>query len=218
MDISVVIPLLNEADSLRELYDRIAGALAPLGRSWEVIFINDGSTDGSMDVLRSLHAEKDNVSVLVVRPEPRQVRRSERGLRRGRGRRGRSRWTPTFRTTRLSFQQCSNSSRAGTTSSPAGRRSATTRCRSGSRRSSTTAVTARLSGRAHPRHELRSQGLPQDVVKTIRVYGELHRYTPVLAHWSGFRVTEVVGQAPRAPVRPLEVRRRALRRGGSSTS
>ena len=65
MDISVVIPLLNEAESLRELYERIGAALGPLGRSWEVIFINDGSTDSSMDVLRALHEENDNVTVLV---------------------------------------------------------------------------------------------------------------------------------------------------------
>jgi len=65
MDISVVIPLLNEADSLKELYERIDGALRPLGREWEVIFVNDGSTDSSMDVLRTLHEQNENVTVLV---------------------------------------------------------------------------------------------------------------------------------------------------------
>jgi glycosyltransferase involved in cell wall biosynthesis len=52
-DISVVIPVFNERDSLKELADRLLGVLEPIG-SYEVIFINDGSIDGSADVLDNL--------------------------------------------------------------------------------------------------------------------------------------------------------------------
>ena len=65
MDVSILIPLLNEEESLRELYRRIADTMAPLGREWEVVFVNDGSTDGSMDVLRELFEGNGNVKVLA---------------------------------------------------------------------------------------------------------------------------------------------------------
>ena len=57
MDISVVIPLYNEEESLPELYDWIARVMAANGYSYEVIFVNDGSTDGSWQVIKKLSAE-----------------------------------------------------------------------------------------------------------------------------------------------------------------
>ena len=51
MDISVVIPLLNEKESLPELRSRIDNVMASEGLSYEIIFIDDGSTDGSWDVI-----------------------------------------------------------------------------------------------------------------------------------------------------------------------
>ena len=68
MNLSLVIPVFNEEASLPLLYDAILRALNPLKRTWEVIFIDDGSSDTSLDVLRSL-AEKHpaHVRVLVFR-------------------------------------------------------------------------------------------------------------------------------------------------------
>jgi glycosyltransferase involved in cell wall biosynthesis len=53
------------------------------------------------------------------------------------------------------------------------------------------AVTSRLSGVSLHDMNCGLKAYRSEVVKTIRVYGELHRYTPVLAHWAGFRVTEI---------------------------
>ena len=58
MDISVVIPLLNEAESLPELHSWIAGVMETNGFSYEVIFVDDGSSDASWEVISSL-AKKD---------------------------------------------------------------------------------------------------------------------------------------------------------------
>lgn len=58
MDISVVIPLFNEAESLPELYAWIKRVMEREGFSYEVIFVNDGSTDASWEVICGLH-EKD---------------------------------------------------------------------------------------------------------------------------------------------------------------
>jgi glycosyltransferase involved in cell wall biosynthesis len=51
VDISVVIPLYNEEESLAELYDWIERVMAEHGFSYEVIFISDGSTDRSWDII-----------------------------------------------------------------------------------------------------------------------------------------------------------------------
>lgn len=52
--ISVVIPVYNEAEALRELHRRLYDTLAAYGAPFELIFVNDGSQDGSLEVLRSL--------------------------------------------------------------------------------------------------------------------------------------------------------------------
>jgi len=59
MNISVVIPLLNEKESLKELYDWIAKVMQSNHFSYEIIFIDDGSNDGSWDIITSL-SQKDN--------------------------------------------------------------------------------------------------------------------------------------------------------------
>lgn len=59
MNISVVIPLLNEQESLNELYHWIANVMQSNGFSYEIIFIDDGSTDNSWATIQQL-AEKDN--------------------------------------------------------------------------------------------------------------------------------------------------------------
>lgn len=68
MDLSLVIPVYNEAGNLRELFDAIRGALNPLGRSWEVVFVDDGSTDSSLEILREfVEREPEHARVVVFR-------------------------------------------------------------------------------------------------------------------------------------------------------
>lgn len=61
MDISVIVPLFNEAESLPELYDWIHRVMIEHHFSYEVIFVNDGSTDNSWQVIKELRAKSDNV-------------------------------------------------------------------------------------------------------------------------------------------------------------
>ena len=58
MDISVVVPLFNEAESLPELEKWIARVMKENGFTYEIIFVNDGSTDDSWRVIKEL-AEKN---------------------------------------------------------------------------------------------------------------------------------------------------------------
>ncbi len=61
MDISIVIPLLNEEDSLNELYHWIAKVMQSNGFLYEVIFIDDGSTDHSWKLIEDLSAQNPSV-------------------------------------------------------------------------------------------------------------------------------------------------------------
>jgi glycosyltransferase involved in cell wall biosynthesis len=64
MDISVVIPLLNEKESIAELYDWIANVMQSNSFSYEIIFIDDGSTDGSWNELVQLGELNERVKLI----------------------------------------------------------------------------------------------------------------------------------------------------------
>ena len=65
--LSVVVPLLNEEATLEPLYRELEAALAPAGLDWEVVFVDDGSTDGSYRELVRLHAAHLNIRVVRLR-------------------------------------------------------------------------------------------------------------------------------------------------------
>ena len=67
MDIAVVLPVYNERENLRPLLAEIESALVPTSRSFEVIAIDDGSTDGSGEVLHDLAAEKPYLKAIFFR-------------------------------------------------------------------------------------------------------------------------------------------------------
>jgi len=64
-DLSLVIPVFNEEENVPRLYDAIKQALKPIKQKWEVIFVDDGSSDKSLEALKVL-AEKDPGHVRVV--------------------------------------------------------------------------------------------------------------------------------------------------------
>src|SRR5882762_4496377 len=66
-DLSVVIPIYNEAPNLDPLCRELTETLGRWGRSYELIFVDDGSTDASFDILRGLQANNPNVRVIQFR-------------------------------------------------------------------------------------------------------------------------------------------------------
>ncbi len=65
--VSVVIPLHNEAETLRELYGRIRKTMEGREESWEMVLVNDGSTDETPAILDELHTEDPRVVVIHLR-------------------------------------------------------------------------------------------------------------------------------------------------------
>ena len=65
--ISVVVPLLNEADNLQELYSRLKAALEPIQKSYQIIFVDDGSIDSSFEILKQISLSDPSIQVIRFR-------------------------------------------------------------------------------------------------------------------------------------------------------
>jgi 4-amino-4-deoxy-L-arabinose transferase-like glycosyltransferase/glycosyltransferase involved in cell wall biosynthesis len=65
-DLSVVIPIYNEEENIRPLLADLVPVLGKLGRSWECLFVDDGSTDSSAELLRNISLEDRRIKVLEL--------------------------------------------------------------------------------------------------------------------------------------------------------
>ena len=66
-ELSVVVPLYNEAESLQPLVEQLLAALRPLGRSFELVLVDDGSSDGTAAQLRELAARTPELVAVLLR-------------------------------------------------------------------------------------------------------------------------------------------------------
>jgi glycosyltransferase involved in cell wall biosynthesis len=66
-DLSVVVPVFNEADNLPILQEQLAGALSALGCTYEIIYVDDGSTDASLKVLQQFVESDPAITVIELR-------------------------------------------------------------------------------------------------------------------------------------------------------
>jgi glycosyltransferase involved in cell wall biosynthesis len=64
VDFSVVIPVHNSEQSLTELTQKLDSVFIKLGKSYEIIFVNDGSTDNSLITLKTLHAQNNSIKII----------------------------------------------------------------------------------------------------------------------------------------------------------
>ena len=67
MDLSIVVPLYNEEESLPILHEQIASAMAPLSLDWEVVYVDDGSRDTTLELARKIAGEDPHVVVVALR-------------------------------------------------------------------------------------------------------------------------------------------------------
>ena len=189
MDISVVVPLYNEAESLPELHDRITAALEAAGRSFEVLYIDDGSRDGSFETIRRLRENDGRVRAVRFRRNYGKSAALAVGFEASRG---------DVVVTMDADLQDDPAEAPGmadlldegfdlvsgwkkTRKDPLSKRIPSKLFNW---------VTGIVSGLRLHDFNCGLKAYRREVVETIPVYGELHRYLPVLAHWAGFRVTE----------------------------
>src|SRR5258705_13297555 len=66
-EISIFLPVFNEEPNLRPLHEKLSQALTQLGRTAEIIYVDDGSRDGSLNVLREIAAQDPRVRVIALR-------------------------------------------------------------------------------------------------------------------------------------------------------
>jgi len=86
VEISVVVPLYNEEDSVTPLYERITEAVAPIGRAYEILFVNDGSRDDTLEVASALAMRDPCLRVIDFRGNYGQTPAMAAGIDHARGR------------------------------------------------------------------------------------------------------------------------------------
>jgi glycosyltransferase involved in cell wall biosynthesis len=195
--ISVVIPVHDEERSVALLYDELAAAFAGDGRAWEAVFVDDGSSDGTFGALARLHDAHDNVRAVRLRRNFGKAAALDAGFGEASGDvvvtiDGDLQDDPAEIPRLLAKLDEGYDLVSGWKTK---RRDPLTR-RIPSKIFNT--VAGKVSGvRLHDMN-CGLKAYRAEVVQGMQLYGELHRYIPVLAHYRGYRVTELpVNHRPR---------------------
>ena len=195
--ISIVIPLHNEERSIALLYDELQAALEPLGQEWEAVFVDDGSVDGSFAALTRLHDANENVRVVRLRRNFGKAAALAAGFSQACG--------EIVVTIDADLQDdpaeiprllVKLDEGFDLVSGWKTRRRDPLRRRVLSRIFNW--VTGRMSGLRLHDMNCGLKAYRAEVVRGMPLYGELHRFIPVLAQYRGFRVAELpVNHRPR---------------------
>jgi len=187
--LSLVIPVYNEVDSLEPLVAEIDETLVAADRPFEIVFVDDGSTDGSCAVMERLAAARDDVSVVKLRRNFGKAAALSHGFAAARG---------DYLVT-LDGDRQDDPSEIPRLIAPLDEGFDLV---SGWKQSRQDPLNKTLPSRLFNWTVRRASGIQlhdfncglkayrRDVVDTIHIYGELHRYIPVVADQAGFRVTE----------------------------
>ena len=190
LDVSVVIPMYNEEESLRELFAKIVRVLTELQKRFEVIFIDDGSTDTSAEIVKELNAQDVRAKLIEFRKNYGKAAGLAAGFDMAQG---------EFVITMDADLQ----------DDPAEIPNLLNKLDEGYDlvsgwkkvrhdpfiKTQTSKIynlfTSMFSGIRLHDFNCGLKAYRAEVVKTMNVYGELHRYLPVIAFRNGYRVTEL---------------------------
>jgi glycosyltransferase involved in cell wall biosynthesis len=204
--ISVVLPAYNERESLQELLPELVGVLDDLAAKFEVLVIDDGSMDGTRSLVRDLHL--DGVRCLRLRRRSGKSAALSVGLAATQGDvvvlmdadgQDDPNELPLMLEALANGVDLVTGQRSVRNDRPVKRHS--------SRLYNWT--TRRITGVEGRDFNCGYKAMTAEVARSLDLYGELHRYIPVLAAWDGYRVTEVPvahrarlhGQSKFGPVR-----------------
>jgi len=190
MDVSIVIPAYNERESLPELLEKTTRVLEKLKLSYEIIVVDDGSRDGTFDVLKELKQQYPVLRAIQFRRNYGKSAALAEGFRVARGKivvtmDADLQDDPEEIPNLLKKLEEGYDLVSGWKKKRRDPISKTIPSRLFNY------VTARLTG--IPLHDFNCglKAYRSEVIKSIQVYGELHRFLPVLAQWQGFRVGEI---------------------------
>ncbi len=191
VNLSVIVPVYNEAESLPELHRRLAESACTLPKPVEILFVDDGSSDGSFEVLQKLHQTDPSVRVVQFRKNYGKSAALAVGFARARGRiivtldadlQDDPKEIPNLiRKLEEGYDLVSGWKKRRR--DPLVKR-ATSKLFN--------RVTCWLTGLRIHDINCGLKAYRREVTQSIKVYGQLHRFLPVLAQWEGFRVGEVV--------------------------
>jgi glycosyltransferase involved in cell wall biosynthesis len=192
LDISVLVPVLDEAETVEELGARVAAVLDSLGSRFEILFVDDGSRDGTAERVRAAHGREPRVKLLRLRRNFGKAAALSAGVEHSRGRivitmDGDLQDDPEEIPRLLGMLETGGfdlvSGWKRERQDPAAKRIPSRLFNW---------VTRRLAGVDLHDFNCGFKVYRREVLDQIAVYGELHRYIPVLASRRGF----AVGEAP----------------------
>ena len=191
LDISVFLPVYNEEPNLRPLHAKMTDALATLGRTAEIIYVDDGSSDGSLEVLREIAGRDARVRVIALRRNYGQTAAMSAGIDAARGR------------VLIPMD-------ADLQNDPADIKRLLEKLDEGydvvsgwRKNRQDKAITRKFPSMLANRLISWIGGVPLhdygcslkayrcDSLADVRLYGEMHRFIPIYASWAGARVTEI---------------------------
>ncbi len=190
LSLSIIIPVYNEVESLPILQQKLSDVISALDLDWEVVYVDDGSTDGSTDVLRELQMGDPRVVVAVQRRNFGKAQALNVGFALARGRiiitmdadlQDEPSEIPQF-LAKIAEGYDVVSGWKRTRQDPLSKR-----LPSWIANRTTSLITGvKLKDMNSGYKAYRAMA-----VRRLRIYGDLHRYIPILAHYAGFRVAEI---------------------------
>jgi glycosyltransferase involved in cell wall biosynthesis len=188
--ITIVVPFLDEEGSLEELHARLTAVLSGVGQPYEILFVDDGSRDRGGEIVDALASRDPHVGVVHFRRNFGKAAALDAGFRRARGRivftmdadlQDDPQEIPSF-LAKLSEGYDLVSGWKKKRHDPLGK---TLPSKFFNFAVSTT------SGLKLNDFNCGFKAYRAEAVRGLDLYGELHRYVPVLVHWRGFRVTQI---------------------------
>ena len=191
IDLSVVVPFFNEEDNARALYDELKGVLVAFGRTFEMVFVDDGSTDKTYSVLETIAKQDDTVVLVKFRRNFGQTAALAAGIERANGEvivpmdgdlQNDPAEIPKMLAKMAEGFECVSGWRKNRQDS--GLRVLPSKVANG--------LISWLSGVQLHDYGCTLKAYRRDVIEGVKLYGEMHRFIPIYAHWQGARVTEMV--------------------------